>query len=106
MDSKSIHDVLVAKGYKLVDDAWTEFGRRTYIHEDDARRAHIRDLTAALRARGWETDTKRLRAFRRPGELIEVEPGGADTSGHFLHQMRERPGVAPRGATAEAAKPI
>src|SRR5690348_3766450 len=89
IDDEPTHTLLVASGYRLVEDVWARQGRRTYIHDDDAGRSHLREMAALLRADGWLNDAMQLRAFRRPGELIEIEPGGADTSGHFLHQLNE-----------------
>jgi hypothetical protein len=47
------------------------------------------NLAGTLRRAGWETDKDKLRSFRRPGadDIIEVEPGGSETTGHFLHHM-------------------
>jgi hypothetical protein len=86
----SIHDLLIQHGYKLIDDAWSSQGRRTYIHDDDATREFVVGLAKGLRSAGWETHPIILRAFRHPlsGELIELEPGGPDTSGHFLHHTK------------------
>jgi hypothetical protein len=43
----------------------------------------------SLQDLGWSSDRSKLRSFRNPaGEEIEIEPGGADTSGHFLHHMK------------------
>jgi hypothetical protein len=86
----SLHEILVSHGYKLIDDAWSSQGRRTYIHDDDATRVFILGFAKALRSAGWETHPIMLRAFRHPisGELIELEPGGADTRGHFLHRVK------------------
>ena len=86
----SLHEILVSQGYKLIDDAWSSQGRRTYIHDDDATREFIVGLAKVLRSVGWETHPNMLRAFRHPtsGEVIELEPGGADTSGQFLHHVK------------------
>ena len=86
----SNHDLLIQHGYKLIDDAWNEHGRRTYIHNDDATRDFIASFAKVIRSAGWETHPNMLRAFRHPvsGEVIELEPGGADTRGHFLHHMK------------------
>ena len=86
----SLHELLVAEGYKLIDDSWESHGRRTYIHDDDATREFIAGLEKRLRRLGWERHQTILRAFRHPstGELIEVEPGGAETTGNFLHVIR------------------
>jgi hypothetical protein len=80
----------VAQGYRLVDDAWDLRGRRTYLHEEDATRAYVMGLAEALKCVGWETDKNKIRSFRNPGagELIEVEPGGSETTGHFLHHLK------------------
>ena len=86
----SLHDLLTAHGYKLIDDSWSFYGRRTYDHNDQATREFISGLEKQLRSLGWERHPTILRAFRHPdtGEVIEVEPGGADTGGHFLHHMK------------------
>jgi hypothetical protein len=86
----STHELLVRLGYKLVDDAWYSDGRLTYDHNDDATREFIIvSLAKDLRSIGWETHPEILRAFRYKGEVIQIEPGGADTTGHFLHHVRE-----------------
>ena len=87
---KSTHDHLVAEGYKLVEEAWTANGRRTYVHDEDASRVLVRRLITVLRRDGWEMETEKLRSLRHPanGEVIELEPGGTDTTGHFLHHMK------------------
>jgi len=90
---KSMEEVLTVQGYKLIDDAWDKFGRRTYQHNDDATRVHIKSLGMMLSGLGWNASSDTLRAFcnRETGELIEVEPGGSETTGHFLHHMKEVP---------------
>jgi hypothetical protein len=89
----STHELLIRLGYKLVDDASNSDGRLTYNHNDDATREFIIvSLAKDLRSIGWETHPEVLRAFRHiesSGEVIQIEPGGADTAGHFLHHMRE-----------------
>jgi hypothetical protein len=86
----SLHDLIVSQGYRLVDDAWESNGRRTYLHDEDADRAFLKKLERALQISEWKADRNRLRTFghRPSGEVIEIEPGGADTSGHYLHHMK------------------
>jgi hypothetical protein len=86
----SIHEVLIRHGYKLIDDAWSEPGRRTYDHNDEANREFIASLAKVLGIAGWETHPNILRAFRRPitEEVLELEPGGSETTGHFIHHMK------------------
>lgn len=86
----STHDLLIQKGYKLIDDAWSENGRRTYIHNDDADREFIIRLLKVLRSLGWEAHPNILRAFlhSETREIIEIEPGGNEISGSFLHFMK------------------
>ena len=88
--SVDLDNLLFASGYRLVEDAWATDGRRTYRHDDDANRAYITGLGIVLKASGWKMDQQRLRSFVRSesSEVIEIEPGGADTSGHFLHHMK------------------
>jgi hypothetical protein len=83
----STHDLLIRHGYKLIDDAWNESGRLTYHHNDDATREFMTGLEKVLRSAGWEAHPNMLRAFHHPesNEIIEIEPGGSETNGHFLH---------------------
>ena len=88
MKESFTHNLLISEGYKLSEDAWDEHGRRTYLHDDIA--THFMMLAMTLRRAGWETVTQRLRLFnhRHTGEIIEIEPGGSETRGHFLHHMK------------------
>ncbi len=85
----SAETVLFSAGCRLVEDAWKEHGRRTYVHDDEASREHLLALGRALQISGWARDRHELRAFRHSdsGELIELETGGSETTGHFLHHM-------------------
>lgn len=85
-----MHEILVSEGYKLIDDAWGKHGRLTYLHNDDADRQFLADLTRTIRVAGWVRSQNELRTFRHPttDEIIEIEPGGSETSGHFLHLMK------------------
>ncbi|MBR0986102.1 hypothetical protein [Bradyrhizobium liaoningense] len=73
-----------------MDDAWDSNGRRTYLHDEDADRAFLKQLQRILRTLEWTADPDKLRTFGHAGsgEIIEIEPGGSDTSGHFLHHMK------------------
>jgi hypothetical protein len=84
------HNLLISEGYKLSEDAWDEHGRRTYLHDDIATREYFMMLAVTLRRAGWETGTRRRSLFnhRHTGEIIEIEPGGSETTGHFLHHMK------------------
>jgi hypothetical protein len=86
----STHNSILAEGYKLVEDAWVKDGRRTYVHDDDASGVLIRRLIDVLRSDGWEIDKDKLRSLRHAaiGDMIELEPGGSDATGHFLHHMK------------------
>jgi hypothetical protein len=77
-------------GYRPEDDSWDSEGRRTYTHEDDATRAYLTTLRAVLARQGWHRDGHALRTFRHElsGQVIEIEPGGSDCSGHYLHHMK------------------
>lgn len=83
------HELLVGEGYKLVEDAWEEFCRKTYQHDEDCNRPYLQSLSKLLRSAGWQTDFRKLRTFRYPGlqHEIELEPGGSEVTGHFLHYM-------------------
>lgn len=83
-----LSDTLVILGYRPEDDAWETDGRRTYSHDDNATRAYLITLRGILGRQGFDRDPAALRTFRRDGELIEIEPGGADTNGHYLHHMK------------------
>ncbi len=86
----TMHDLLFAQGYRIVEDAWSTQGRVTYIHDDDATRGHLADLARVLGSIGWNKNRNKLRSFTNDGTdgEIEIEPGGADTTGHFLHYMK------------------
>jgi hypothetical protein len=87
------HDLLVAEGYKLIEDAWKASGRRTYLHDDDASRAYIKALARVLHSAGWQTNFDKLRTFCYSDlkHEIELESGGSDVTGHFLHHMVLKP---------------
>jgi hypothetical protein len=91
LGNSSTHGALISHGYKLIEDAWEDCGRRTYLHDENATRAFIISLSEVLRKVGWETNTDVLRSFRHSGacEVIELEPGGSETTGHFLHHQRD-----------------
>jgi hypothetical protein len=83
-----LEDTLLILGYGPEDDSWDVEGRRTYLHDDDATRAFLITLRGILGRQGWERDPNALRTFRRGEEIIEIEPGGADCTGHYLHHMK------------------
>ena len=88
-----LHNLLVTHGYWLTEDAWKKrISRRTYIHDEDASREYIVTLAKILASEGWEIHPNILRAFRHKlrKEMLELEPGGSGTSGHFLHHMKIR----------------
>jgi hypothetical protein len=89
-----LETTLVVLGYEPADDSWETDGRRTYIHDGDATRAYLTTLRGVLARRGWQRDAQALRTFRHAvtGEIIEIEPGGADASGHYLHHMKAEAG--------------
>ena len=86
----STHSLIVSQGYRLIDDSWDEHKRRTYLHDDDVARSHVTSVSLVLKAAGWKHDPEKLWSFVHPDfdEIIELEPGGPDTSGHFLHHMK------------------
>ncbi len=85
-------ELVLAQGYRLIEDASAEHGRLTFLHDDDADRPFLLALSHSLRYAGWQTDAAALRTFRLTGtnQTIEIEPGGADTSGHYLHLIEAR----------------
>jgi hypothetical protein len=89
---QSIDELVHPIGYRLVEDAWIVHGRLTYVHDDDASNNNIKNLLEMLRPAGWIRDLTKLRAFRHAvtGNEIELEPGGSEVTGHFLHYMRAR----------------
>lgn len=50
----------------------------------------LKELGTALAAQGRAKHPARLRCFFKHAshEIMEVEPGGSETSGHFLHHMK------------------
>ena len=87
-----LDDTLLILGYRPEDDSWDTDRRRTYIHDDSASRAWMVSLARVLGRQGWdrwEREFTTLRGFQHPdGLVIEVEPGGSETSGHYLHLMK------------------
>lgn len=85
-----LDDTLTILGYRPEDDSWDTDGRRTYSHDDDATRAYLTTLRGILARQGFLRCKHALRTFRheRTHQVIEIEPGGADCSGHYLHHMK------------------
>jgi hypothetical protein len=85
-----LEDSLTVLGYRPEDDAWETDGRRTYSHDENATRAYLTTLRGILARQGWHRDTHALRTFRHEAseQVLEIEPGGADCSGHYLHHMK------------------
>ncbi len=85
-----IDHVLRQLGYKIGEDAWEDHGRKTYVNSEDADRQFLKDLQATLLRLEFVKDKNHLRRFRcdSTGEFMEVEPGGRETSGHFLHHLK------------------
>jgi hypothetical protein len=65
---------------------------QNYIHDDNATHDYIQKLAKVLASAGWEVHPNVLRAFRHKvrKELLELEPGGSGTTGHFLHHLKMR----------------
>jgi hypothetical protein len=65
-------------------------GVRTYLHDEYADRTFLLKLERTLQTSEWKADRNKLRTSSHPpsGEVIEIESGGSDTSGHFLHHMK------------------
>lgn len=84
---QNVPDMIFAQGYRLSEDASAEHGRMTFLHDDDADRAFLLALSHSLRRAGWTADAAVPPVYRLPGTrlIIEIEPGGAETSGHYLH---------------------
>jgi hypothetical protein len=85
----SVHEFLLSQGYRLVDDAWTEHGRRTYLHDDSLSRGYMASIVKMLTGHGWERHGRKMREFihSASGDIIEFEPGGSETDGHLVHYM-------------------
>lgn len=86
----SLETTFILLGYRAEDDSWKSEGRRTYTSGDDVTRAYLTTLRGILARQGWHRAENALRTFRHEatGEVIEIEPGGADCSGHYLHLMK------------------
>jgi len=81
-----IRKLLLANGYRLVEGASNEHGRLTYTHDANADNTFLLALSHSLRYAGWQADDAVPPVYRMPsaGLMIEIEPGGAHTSGHYL----------------------
>ena len=69
------------------------------MHDDNPDGPFLLALSHSLQYAGWQADDAVPPVYRLPsaGLMIEIEPGGADTSGHYLHLIdirgeRDRPG--------------
>jgi len=84
--------LLVEQGYRLVEDAGAMHGRLTFLHDENADRPFLLALSHSLRYAGWQADDAVPPVYRLPGMrlMIEIEPGGANTSGHYLHLIETR----------------
>jgi hypothetical protein len=86
---KMFEDTLCMLGYRPEDDSWETDGRVTYIHDDDATRAWMISLERILGRQGWYRDKHDRNLFRNEtGIFFEIEPGGENCSGHYLHLMK------------------
>jgi hypothetical protein len=97
------HELLVSAGYKFIDDAWENSGRRTYLHDEDATREYVNSFARLVEKAGWRKNIRKLRSFRhlRARDEIELEPRGSEVTGHFLHHLRPRRGIrAPLAQTS------
>lgn len=82
-------EILLVLGYRPEDDSWDTDGRLTYIHDDNATHAWMTSTAIILGRQGWRRDKTNRYLFRHDtGRLIEIEPGGADCTGHYLHVMK------------------
>lgn len=77
-----IDRLLVDEGYKLDEDG-LDF--RAYTHSEDADTEQVRRVANLAKSQGF-TESVGLRSFKNPetGERIDIEPGGEETSGHYL----------------------
>ena len=87
---QDIEQVLKEIGYRLVDDSWDDQGRKTFLNSETADRSFMKELELALVKCGFKRHETSLRAFRdgSTGEFLEIEIGGPETSGHYLHYFR------------------
>jgi hypothetical protein len=93
-----LEEMLALLGYKPEDDSWDTDGRRTYVNDDDLTHAFFTQLMNGLLHEGWQRagangvfadgKSSNLWIFRKDNEIIEMEPGGADATGHYLHLMK------------------
>jgi hypothetical protein len=83
-------DTLLIFGYRPEDDSWDTDGRRTYIHDDNVTRSFLVTLRGILARQGWKCKALTLLEFRheQTGQILEIEPGGPDCTGHYLHHMK------------------
>lgn len=83
-------NTLQALGYRTIDDQWETDSRRTFIHDEPASRDALLKFRAVVARHGWHRDEHALRTFRHEatGEVLEIEPAGADCAGHYLHHIK------------------
>lgn len=91
-EARSVHDLIVGLGYRLVEDEWERDGRRTYIH-DEACALQLKELKSLLQPTGWVHGPAELWILKHAvsGEILEFEPGGSDVSGQSSASSRNNP---------------
>jgi hypothetical protein len=84
-----LSEILVACGYKLVE--CLEKARSMHVHSRRRSHASICCGTAQRPHNRWMGGgPQKVKAFRHISDHyeIELEPGGSELSGHFLHYIK------------------
>ena len=86
--TKPFEYTLRAFGYRLTDDTWEAAGRKTYMHDADVTHLYLTNLRQKLFNHGWQLRAREIFQHKKSGEIIEIEPGGHECTGHYLHLMK------------------
>lgn len=81
-----VEHVLLGMGYDLEDNSLDSDGRLTMSHGDDADSKFMRMCCKRLAEIGFVREG--VFVFKDDaGGIIELEPGGSETTGHLVHWM-------------------
>lgn len=83
---RQIENVLLGLGYDLEDNSIETDGRLTMSHGDNATRRFLKACCSEFASIGFGR-TGVFSFSDTSGDILEIEPGGPDASGHLIHWM-------------------
>lgn len=73
-----------------MDESRDDQDRKTFLNSENADYSFMKQLESGLLECGFRRHETSLRAFLNgsTGEFLEIEVGGPETSGHYLHYFQ------------------